>query len=150
MNARLRKSLAMTVSSAMLLAAITPAFAEPLAELVSAAKKEGQLTTIALPHDWCGYGAVIDGFKAMGSATDLITADIRAAKDLHYNTQEYLWVKGQILTASTSVLTEKITAASGAAMDQVYASTLGRHAETAGLNYWQGVLQQTGSPSAVV
>ena len=21
------------------------------------------LTTIALPHDWCGYGAVIDGFK---------------------------------------------------------------------------------------
>ena len=32
--------------------------------LVAAAKKEGQLTTIALPHDWCGYGAVIDGFKA--------------------------------------------------------------------------------------
>ena len=25
---------------------------------------EGQLTTIALPHDWCGYGAVIDAFKA--------------------------------------------------------------------------------------
>jgi putative spermidine/putrescine transport system substrate-binding protein len=33
-------------------------------ELVAAAKKEGQLTTIALPHDWCGYGAVIEGFKA--------------------------------------------------------------------------------------
>ena len=33
-------------------------------ELVAAAKAEGQLTTIALPHDWCGYGAVIDGFKA--------------------------------------------------------------------------------------
>jgi putative spermidine/putrescine transport system substrate-binding protein len=33
-------------------------------ELVAAAKKEGQLTTIALPHDWCGYGALIDGFKA--------------------------------------------------------------------------------------
>lgn len=32
--------------------------------LVAAAKKEGTLTTIALPHDWCGYGAVIDGFKA--------------------------------------------------------------------------------------
>ena len=26
-------------------------------DLVAAAKKEGQLTTIALPHDWCGYGA---------------------------------------------------------------------------------------------
>jgi putative spermidine/putrescine transport system substrate-binding protein len=22
------------------------------------------LTTIALPHDWCNYGAVIEGFKA--------------------------------------------------------------------------------------
>ncbi|HEX7588878.1 MAG TPA: ABC transporter substrate-binding protein [Anaerolineae bacterium] len=32
-------------------------------QLVAAAKKEGQLTTIALPHDWCGYGDVITGFK---------------------------------------------------------------------------------------
>lgn len=32
--------------------------------LVKAAQQEGQLTTIALPRDWCGYGAVIDGFKA--------------------------------------------------------------------------------------
>ena len=38
--------------------------ADPLAALVEAAKKEGQLTTIALPHDWCGYGDVIAGFKA--------------------------------------------------------------------------------------
>jgi putative spermidine/putrescine transport system substrate-binding protein len=35
-----------------------------MAELEAAAKAEGMLTTIALPHDWCGYGAVIDGFKA--------------------------------------------------------------------------------------
>ncbi|SNX72679.1 putative spermidine/putrescine transport system substrate-binding protein [Cereibacter ovatus] len=34
------------------------------AELVEAAKAEGMLTTIALPHDWCGYGGVIAGFKA--------------------------------------------------------------------------------------
>ncbi|WP_342644143.1 ABC transporter substrate-binding protein [Rhodoligotrophos ferricapiens] len=32
-------------------------------ELIEAAKAEGQLTTIALPHDWCGYGALIEGFK---------------------------------------------------------------------------------------
>jgi putative spermidine/putrescine transport system substrate-binding protein len=32
-------------------------------QLVAAAKQEGQLTVIALPHDWCGYGALIDGFK---------------------------------------------------------------------------------------
>jgi putative spermidine/putrescine transport system substrate-binding protein len=32
-------------------------------QLVAAAKKEGQLTVIALPHDWCGYGDVIGAFK---------------------------------------------------------------------------------------
>jgi len=32
-------------------------------QLVAAAKREGQLTVIALPHDWCGYGDVISGFK---------------------------------------------------------------------------------------
>jgi len=32
-------------------------------QLAAAAKQEGQLTVIALPHDWCGYGAVLDGFK---------------------------------------------------------------------------------------
>jgi hypothetical protein len=35
-----------------------------MADLVAAAQEEGMLTTIALPRDWCGYGAVIDGFKA--------------------------------------------------------------------------------------
>src|SRR2546430_5889445 len=34
-----------------------------LDRLVAAAKQEGQLTVIALPHDWCGYGEVINGFK---------------------------------------------------------------------------------------
>jgi putative spermidine/putrescine transport system substrate-binding protein len=38
--------------------------ADSMDDLVKAAKAEGELTTIALPHDWCGYGAVIDGFKA--------------------------------------------------------------------------------------
>jgi putative spermidine/putrescine transport system substrate-binding protein len=32
--------------------------------LVTAAKAEGNLTTIALPHDWCNYGEVIEAFKA--------------------------------------------------------------------------------------
>ena len=34
------------------------------AQLIAAAKAEGQLTVIALPHNWCGYGAVVEGFKA--------------------------------------------------------------------------------------
>lgn len=54
--------LALTTGMAVLLA--TTAMAQSMDELVAAAKAEGQLTTIALPHDWCGYGAVIDGFKA--------------------------------------------------------------------------------------
>jgi putative spermidine/putrescine transport system substrate-binding protein len=32
-------------------------------QLVTAAKGEGTLTTIALPHDWLNYGEMIDGFK---------------------------------------------------------------------------------------
>ncbi|HJP88031.1 MAG TPA: extracellular solute-binding protein [Candidatus Limnocylindrales bacterium] len=32
--------------------------------LIAAAKAEGALNVIALPHDWCNYGAMIDGFKA--------------------------------------------------------------------------------------
>ncbi|MHA6513296.1 ABC transporter substrate-binding protein [Tessaracoccus sp. Z1128] len=32
--------------------------------LIEAAKAEGQLNVIALPHDWANYGAVIEGFKA--------------------------------------------------------------------------------------
>ncbi|HWA19845.1 MAG TPA: ABC transporter substrate-binding protein [Devosia sp.] len=35
-----------------------------LTALYDAAKAEGQLTTIALPHTWCGYGEMIDVFKA--------------------------------------------------------------------------------------
>jgi putative spermidine/putrescine transport system substrate-binding protein len=41
-----------------------PAAASPMDQLVADAKAEGSLTTIALPHDWCNYGEVIDGFKA--------------------------------------------------------------------------------------
>jgi putative spermidine/putrescine transport system substrate-binding protein len=54
---------AITASIAMLLTAIAPSYAAGLDDLYAAAKKEGQLTVIALPHDWCGYGAVIDAFK---------------------------------------------------------------------------------------
>jgi putative spermidine/putrescine transport system substrate-binding protein len=42
----------------------TTAAAGGMEDLIAAAQAEGTLTTIALPLDWCGYGAVIDGFKA--------------------------------------------------------------------------------------
>ncbi len=35
----------------------------PLEELIAAAKTEGELTTIALPHDWANYGEIIETFK---------------------------------------------------------------------------------------
>jgi putative spermidine/putrescine transport system substrate-binding protein len=53
----------LSISAAILMASSAIASAESMDELVAAAKKEGQLTTIALPHSWCGYGDVIAGFK---------------------------------------------------------------------------------------
>jgi putative spermidine/putrescine transport system substrate-binding protein len=41
-----------------------PTLAQAPDDLVKAAKAEGELSVIALPHDWCGYGGMIDGFKA--------------------------------------------------------------------------------------
>lgn len=60
------------------------------------------------------------GIQAMGDAADLMTAEIRAAKDLGYNSQEYLWVKQQILEASGSAMAEKINDAMTAQMDATY------------------------------
>ena len=54
----------LSLTAATLMVSTAIASAETMDKLVAAAKAEGQLTTIALPHDWCGYGAVIDGFKA--------------------------------------------------------------------------------------
>lgn len=64
---------------------------------------------------------MMDGFKALGSAADFITADIRAAKDLGFNTQEYLWVKGQVLGASTAAMAETFNDAMKANFDKAYA-----------------------------
>jgi putative spermidine/putrescine transport system substrate-binding protein len=48
---------------ALLAGTCSAARAEPSAALIEAAKKEGELTIIAVPHDWCRYGDVIDAFK---------------------------------------------------------------------------------------
>ena len=53
-----------SVSALALLASAGTVSAQSMDDLVAAAKKEGTVTTIALPHDWCGYGAIIDAFKA--------------------------------------------------------------------------------------
>lgn len=53
----------LTFTAAALMLSTAISSAQGLAEIEAAAKKEGMLTTIALPHDWCGYGEVIAGFK---------------------------------------------------------------------------------------
>jgi putative spermidine/putrescine transport system substrate-binding protein len=42
---------------------VAMARADAMSDLVAAAQKEGELTIIAVPHDWCGYGDVINSFK---------------------------------------------------------------------------------------
>jgi hypothetical protein len=65
-------------------------------------------------------GGMIEGFKGLASVADIATADVRAAKDLGYNTQEYLWIKGQILAVSTTAVMQKIGDAASAQMDASY------------------------------
>ena len=65
----LRRALLTTTAMGTAAAVLVNGFAasaraDAMEDLVAAAKKEGQLTVIALPHDWCGYGSVIEGFKA--------------------------------------------------------------------------------------
>ena len=79
-------SISKLACTASLLALMTAPFAtaQTMDELVAAATAEGALTVIALPHDWCGYGAVIDGFKAMypGITVNELSPDAGSADEL--------------------------------------------------------------------
>jgi putative spermidine/putrescine transport system substrate-binding protein len=50
--------------SALVVLATSAASAQSMDKLIADAKAEGMLTTIALPHDWCGYGELIASFKS--------------------------------------------------------------------------------------
>ena len=55
----------------------------PSQELIDAAKAEGTLTTIALPHDWCNYGEMIEGFKAKyGLAVNELNPDAGSGDEI--------------------------------------------------------------------
>ena len=61
----------------------TTAGAEGMDALIAAAQEEGTLTTIALPHDWCNYGGVIEGFKAKyGLDVNELAPDAGSADEL--------------------------------------------------------------------
>jgi putative spermidine/putrescine transport system substrate-binding protein len=55
----------------------------PLDELTAAAKAEGELTTIALPHDWANYGEIIKTFKSKyGLKVNELNPDAGSADEL--------------------------------------------------------------------
>ena len=54
---------ASSAPSAAASAGASQAATGPSQDLIDAAKKEGTLTTIALPHNWCDYGDMLTGFK---------------------------------------------------------------------------------------
>src|SRR5882672_8122746 len=71
------------VSALAVLASTGLASAASMDDLVKAAKAEGQLTIIAVPHDWCGYGAVIDSFKAKyGLAVNELNPDAGSGDEI--------------------------------------------------------------------
>ncbi|MDI7861734.1 ABC transporter substrate-binding protein [Rhizobiaceae bacterium n13] len=81
-RARRARYVAMTSSLAML-ALAAMASADPMDDLIAAAKQEGQLTVIALPRDWCGYGGIIDGFKdKYGLAVNELDPDASSAEEI--------------------------------------------------------------------
>ncbi len=51
----------LSIAAPVALMAAPPVSAQSY-DLIQAAKEEGTVTTIALPHDWCGYGDIIQGF----------------------------------------------------------------------------------------
>jgi putative spermidine/putrescine transport system substrate-binding protein len=51
--------------------------------LIDAAKAEGTVSVIALPHDWCNYGDVINGFKAKyGLAVNELNPDAGSGDEI--------------------------------------------------------------------
>jgi putative spermidine/putrescine transport system substrate-binding protein len=55
----------------------------PLDDLIAAAQAEGELTTIALPHDWANYGEMLSTFKAKyGLKVNELNPDAGSADEL--------------------------------------------------------------------
>jgi len=89
--------------------------------IAQVAKKEAQAHADAAKKAGDkSIAGMMEGFKTLGSAADMLTADIRAAKDLGFNTQEYLWVKSQVMAASSAAMMSKMTDVANASFDSAY------------------------------
>jgi hypothetical protein len=89
-------------------------------EIAAVAKEQMDQHSKAADQAKHSLSGVFEGIKTLQSAAQLATSDIRAAKDLGYNTQEYLWVKGQILAAGTQAFAEGITNAMANTQNAAY------------------------------
>lgn len=89
-------------------------------KIAQVAKEEMQKHAAEADKKEKSFAGLVEGLKAVGSAADFMTADIRAAKDLGYNTQEYLWVKTQILGVSTSAMAEQVSQVMSTNFDNAY------------------------------
>jgi len=70
-----------------------------------------------------GIGEMMAGMKGLGSVADLLTADIRAAQELGYNTAEYQWIKERVLEASSNALAEQMNQQILATLNAQYEET---------------------------
>ncbi|HET9614480.1 MAG TPA: hypothetical protein VFP22_06685, partial [Candidatus Limnocylindrales bacterium] len=71
-------------STAPSTAASQGASPDPMAALATAAKAEGGLTTIALPHDWCNYGEALTTFtQKYGIPINELTPDAGSGDEVN-------------------------------------------------------------------
>jgi hypothetical protein len=61
---------------------------------------------------------IMDTLNALSDVGKFLTADLRAAKELGYNTAEYQWVKERVLEASINAMTEDFQQAANKTVDQ--------------------------------
>ncbi len=92
-------------------------------DIAKVAKEQMDQHSKAADESKHSLSGVFESIKTIQSAGEFFTADIRAAKDLGYNTQEYLWVKGQIMAASVTAFAEGLTNAMSAQQDAYLAQT---------------------------
>jgi hypothetical protein len=65
-----------------------------------------------------GVAGLMAGMQGLGSVADLLTADIRAAQELGYNTAEYQWIKERVIEASADAFREQAQAQMDAMLEQ--------------------------------
>jgi hypothetical protein len=61
---------------------------------------------------------LMDAMRSLGDASDFVTAEIRAAKELGHNSAEYQWVQEQVMEAQVAKMSRGMQAQMGQAAQQ--------------------------------